>query len=123
MKTKQNPQPYSNVAGDGELPCTRRDFLKSAALLGGSAAVAGQIPGLLETLAYGRRDYLTPNAGYTLAKAEQILYSVCQQCNTQCGIKAKIQNGILTKIDGSPYSPWNLTPHVSYRTSPFKTAA
>ncbi|MBI3064137.1 MAG: molybdopterin-dependent oxidoreductase [Deltaproteobacteria bacterium] len=123
MKTKQNPQPYSNVAGDGELPCTRRDFLKSAALLGGSAAVAGQIPGLLETLAYGQRDYLTPNAGYTLAKAEQILYSVCQQCNTQCGIKAKIQNGILTKIDGSPYSPWNLTPHVSYRTSPFKTAA
>jgi len=123
MKTKQTPQPYSSVAGDGKFPCTRRDFLKSAALLGGSAAVAGQIPGLLETLAYGQGDYLTPNADYTLAKAEQILYSVCQQCNTQCGIKAKIQNGILTKIDGSPYSPWNLTPHLSYKTSPFKTAS
>ena len=122
MSTKQNPQAYSSVAGDGKFPRTRRDFLKSAALLGGSAAVAGQIPGLLETLAYGQSDYLTPNADYTLAKPEQILYSVCQQCNTQCGIKAKIQNGILTKIDGSPYSPWNLTPHLSYKTSPFKTA-
>jgi anaerobic selenocysteine-containing dehydrogenase len=102
---------------------TRRDFLKSAALLGGSAALAGQIPGLLNSPAHGEETYLSPQVDYLLAKPEQILYSVCQQCNTQCGIKAKIQNGILTKIDGSPFSPWNLTPHVSYKTSPFKTAA
>ena len=100
----------------------RRDFLKSAALLGGGAALAGQFPGFFGD-AEGKVSYLTPQVDYLLAKPEQILYSVCQQCNTQCGIKAKIQNGILTKIDGNPFSPWNLTPHVSYKTSPFNTAA
>jgi len=26
-------------------------------------------------------------------------------CNTGCGIKAKIENGIVAKIDGKPFSP------------------
>ena len=102
---------------------SRRDFLKSAAFLGGSAALASQIPGLFESLAEGETAYLKPQADYLLAKPEQIVYSVCQQCNTQCGIKAKIFNGIITKLDGNPLSPWNLTPHLPYKTSPFKTAA
>ncbi|MBI4280466.1 MAG: molybdopterin-dependent oxidoreductase, partial [Armatimonadetes bacterium] len=54
---------------------------------------------------------------------ENILYSVCQQCNAQCGIKAKIRDGVVVKVDGNPFNPWNLNPHLPYGTSPFETAA
>ncbi len=100
-----------------ESPESRRTFLKSAALLGGSAAVASQVPGLLARLAPAEAgSYLTPREAYPLARPENILYSVCQQCNTQCGIKVKLENGVIAKIDGNPYSPWNLMPHLPYRT-------
>jgi tetrathionate reductase subunit A len=33
---------------------------------------------------------------------------VCLQCNTGCGIKCKLQDGVVTKIDGNPYNPWTL---------------
>jgi tetrathionate reductase subunit A len=114
-----------NVRGDQEKKTarSRRDFLKSAALLGGGAVLAGQLPGVIKNSAEGKVNYLTPQVDYPLAKPEHILYSVCQQCNTQCGIKVKIQNGVATKIDGNPFSPWNLTPHLSFKSSPFATAA
>jgi anaerobic selenocysteine-containing dehydrogenase len=63
-----------------------------------------------------------PGFQYPLGKAENILYSVCQQCNTQCGIKAKIMNGVVVKIDGNPFDPWNMMPHLSY-TTPLLSAA
>jgi len=46
-----------------------------------------------------------------------MIFSACQQCNTQCGIKVKTENGVAVKIDGSPISPWNLTPQLPYKTS------
>ncbi len=119
---KNDPGESAGAAARGAC-FTRRDFLKSAAFLGGSAAVASQVPGLFERLAEGQTAYLRPQADYYAAKPQHILYSVCQQCNTQCGIKAKIQDGIVAKIDGNPLSPWNLTPHLPYKTSPFKAAA
>ncbi|MEK7878933.1 MAG: twin-arginine translocation signal domain-containing protein, partial [candidate division NC10 bacterium] len=76
-----------------ENKASRRAFLKTAALLGGSAAAASQVPGLLTRLGTAEANgYLTPQEQYPLAKPENILYSVCQQCNTQCGIKVKIEN-------------------------------
>ncbi|MBI2217676.1 MAG: hypothetical protein HYU51_10295 [Candidatus Rokubacteria bacterium] len=38
-------------------------------------------------------------------------------------MKAKLRDGVVVKLDGNPFSPWNLDPHVPYRTSPFETAA
>src|SRR5688572_18837801 len=101
---------------------TRRTFLKTAALLGGTAAAA-QVPALVTRLGAAERDgYVLPEADYPLAKPENILYSVCQQCNTQCGIKVKLEDGVIAKIDGNPYSPWNMMPHVPYRTPVTQTA-
>lgn len=48
---------------------------------------------------------------------ENQIYSVCQQCNTQCGIKMKFADGLLAKIDGNPYSPWTMTPQIPYKTA------
>src|SRR3989304_851015 len=67
--------------------------------------------------------YLAPQVDYPLAAPEHLLYSVCQQCNTQCGIKVKIRNGLVAKIDGNPYSPWNMVPHVPAPPPVSQTAA
>jgi len=106
------------VTQPAECGLTRREFLKLSAAVGGAAAFLGVLPYVQTVLA---QTSANPGA-YPLAKPENILYSVCQQCNGQCGIKVKILDGVAAKIEGNPYSPWNLFPHVDYRM-PLKQAA
>lgn len=96
---------------------SRRAFLAKGALLGFGASpiaslAAGQGDGQCALLNSKR-----PDAPYDLGDAENVLYSACLQCNTGCGIKAKIQDGIVTKIDGNPYNPWTLVPHLDGKVS------
>lgn len=95
---------------------TRRDFVKCTAFLGGSALAAGAVGGAVSGLA-AQSAQASPTGEYPLASPDSIIYSACQQCNTQCGIKVKIQNGVAVKIDGNPYSPFNLNPHLPYKTA------
>ncbi len=53
---------------------------------------------------------------------ENVIHSTCLQCNTGCGIKCRLQDGVVTKIDGNPYSPWTMVPHLPYGTD-FEKAA
>ncbi len=96
--------------------CSRRRFLAGGALLGagllGRALDAEGQPESAAVLNSPR-----PDAPYALADPENTLYSVCLQCNTGCGIKCKLQDGVLTKIDGNPYNPWTLLPHLDYDTA------
>ena len=102
---------------------TRRDFMKTSALLGGSAALAANVPWFMRFQSpAARARYINPTEEYVLARPENIIYSACQQCNGQCGIKVKIQDGVAVKIDGSPFSPLTMMPHVPYETSPFEMA-
>ncbi len=98
-------------------PKTRRDFIKSSAFLGGSAVLLSQFDWAQNLFAKAHAGTLTPAEEYDLAKAENILSTVCLQCNTGCGIKVKILNGIAVKIDGNPYSPWTMVPSIPYNTS------
>ncbi|MBI5582413.1 MAG: molybdopterin-dependent oxidoreductase [Deltaproteobacteria bacterium] len=104
---------------------SRRDFIKCSAILGG-AFWASQLEGVFDLIQRAEAGTLTPEEDYELKKTENILYTVCMQCNTGCGIKVKMyrQNGkaYAVKIDGSAYSPWLSVPHASYRTSPFDLA-
>jgi tetrathionate reductase subunit A len=101
----------------------RRTFLKNSALLGGVVAASGAVShlltGLPDSVAMGDRP---ANQPYVHHKPENQLYSVCQQCNTNCGIKVKFREGRLEKIDGNPFSPWTMTPHIPYDT-PISDAA
>src|SRR4030067_32006 len=90
-----------------ETQLKRRDFLTKSALLGGSVVVGTQTPWLVDLLGGPAKREIEPNAEYTLARPENIIYSVCQQCNTQCGIKIKLQDGGAVKGDGNPLRPWN----------------
>ncbi len=58
-----------------------------------------------------------PDAPYDMVRADNHICSSCLQCNTGCGIRCKIQDGVVTKIDGNPYSPWTMLPHLPFATS------
>ncbi|MGQ9488070.1 MAG: hypothetical protein ACUVTY_02130 [Armatimonadota bacterium] len=99
----------------------RRQFLKCSALLG-SSLMASQVEWATALLQRAEAGMLTPQEEYDLAKAENIIYSVCLQCNTGCGIKVKLfrENGqaVVVKIDGNPYDLFNALPHLPYNTPP-----
>lgn len=96
---------------------SRRDFLKISTAAGGAAAFLGLLPQVSAALAN-----TDDQTAYTLAQLENQIYSTCLQCNTVCGIKVKLRDGIAVKIDGNPYSPWTLSPHLNYNT-PFAETA
>ncbi|NIO17273.1 MAG: molybdopterin-dependent oxidoreductase [Deltaproteobacteria bacterium] len=91
---------------------TRRELIKSGALIGGSALLMNRIEGALGLLskveAAGYK-----GLAYPFADPKNVIYSVCLQCHTACPIKVKIIDGIAVKMDGNPYSPQNMTPHLT----------
>ncbi len=110
-KSRQNKQ-----AADSGMSSSRRQFLKIGAFTGGAA--------LLGSCSYQQiKDSFQGSGDYPYADPENILYSVCLQCNTGCGIKVKVHNGVAVKVDGNPRAPQTLWPHLPYETSPFMTAA
>jgi anaerobic selenocysteine-containing dehydrogenase len=92
---------------------SRRQFLAGGALLGGGLLTSG-VASAAAQLTKNNAVLLSdrPDAPYSHADPENVIHSVCLQCNTGCGIKCKLQDGVLTKIDGNPYSPWTLVPHL-----------
>lgn len=84
----------------------RRTFLKVSGALAAAAAAdpvfrAGDTgPGTAQAATVTGEIPADP-----VESAEDILYSVCQMCHGRCGIRAKVIDGILVKIDGNPYHP------------------
>jgi anaerobic selenocysteine-containing dehydrogenase len=97
---------------------SRRDFLKTTAVAGCGAIVASQLDFARGLIARVEAGELTAAEAYELMKAENTLYSVCLNCNTGCGIKVKILDGVAVKIDGNPYNPFNLHPHLEMKDTP-----
>lgn len=98
---------------------SRRDFLKLSAAAGGAAALLGNLPSIAAAM---KKAQGAGEDGFFESAPENQIYTVCLQCNTGCGIKVKLMDGIATKIDGNPYSPWTLWPHPAYET-PVKAMA
>ena len=93
------------MANDKTTTVSRRDFLKTTALAGCGAVVASHFDFARDLIARVEAGELTQAEAYELLKAENTLYSVCLNCNTGCGIKVKILDGVAVKIDGNPYQP------------------
>lgn len=94
-------------------------FLAGGSLLGTGlfASVFGAdrpAPGGEAAIINGTR----PDADDARLHPDNVLYTACLQCNTGCGIKCRLQDGVVTKIDGNPYNPWTLVPHLPYATKP-----
>jgi anaerobic selenocysteine-containing dehydrogenase len=90
---------------------SRRDFLKVSAAFGGAAAFLGFGP-LARQAAAGQQAAAT----IPLFDPANSIQTVCLQCNTGCGLKVKLLDGIAAKLDGNPYSPWNMEPALAYTT-------
>ena len=60
---------------------------------------------------------------YPLADPENVIHTSCLQCNTQCTLKVKLQDGLVTKIDGNPYGADTLYPHLPFATPPQEAVA
>jgi len=101
---------------------SRREFLKRSALLGCGALVASELDLARALIARAEAGELTPAELYQLNRLENTLYTVCLDCNTGCGIKVKVVDGVAVKIDGNPYNPWTLHPHLPM-TADLATAA
>ena len=87
----------------------RRTFLKVSGTVA-SAAMASQVFTVSNLSAAQAASTLTQTGEFNpdpLETAEDIIYSVCQMCHSRCGIRAKVKEGILVKLDGNPYHPNN----------------
>src|SRR5512138_3623174 len=94
---------------------SRRDFLKTTAVAGCGAIVASQLDFARGLIARVEAGEITAAEAYELLKAENTLYTVCLNCNTGCGIKVKILDGVAVKVDGNPYNPFTLHPHLDMK--------
>ncbi|MCS7183011.1 MAG: molybdopterin-dependent oxidoreductase, partial [Thermoanaerobaculum sp.] len=84
----------------------RRELLGSAAFLAGTAAGAA----LVEEASAG------PLRESPAASPESYIYTTCLQCNTGCEIKVRIENGVAVKVEGNPYGPRAMDPHIPWNT-------
>ena len=98
---------------------SRRYFLTACSALAGGVALSAW--GCQSSEQKGLDG--TKPGPYPMADAENIIHSTCLQCNTQCTLKVKVQDGLVTKIDGNPYSPITLFPHLPYETPPKEAVA
>ncbi len=92
---------------------SRREFLKATAITGGACALLGQMPGAMQAI---NQAMAATGEDFFEANPANQIYTVCLQCNTGCGIKVKLLDGVAAKIDGNPYSPWTMWPHPAYET-------
>lgn len=82
----------------------RRTFLKVSGALA-AVPLASQV--------FTRKAYAAPsvvtgeNPPDGVETAEDIIYTVCQMCHSRCGVRARLKEGILVKLDGNPYHPNN----------------
>ncbi len=95
---------------------SRRDFLKQGAIAGCGALAASRLDGPLALIGRADAGELGSAELYQLNRLENTLYTACLNCNTGCGIKVKVLDGVAVKIDGSPFNPFTLTPHLPMTT-------
>jgi anaerobic selenocysteine-containing dehydrogenase len=92
---------------------SRRTFLKISAAASGTTAFLGSMFGFNRLLA-AQTQAAEGSLPYPLLDPTNQIYTVCLQCNTGCGIKVKLLDGVAVKIDGNPYSPMTMNPHVDF---------
>lgn len=108
LSTRSKVMQQSTVKKKG---ITRRSLMQGAIIAGTGAFLGDKLGWICKKVA------ASENVTYPLASADSTIYSVCLQCHTACPIKVKVRNGLAVKIDGNPYTPQNLLPHLPYTTA------
>lgn len=108
-------QPDATTEQPDGCQISRRDFVKLGAFTSGSVAFLGATAAY-PALAKAQTTVADAAAAYPLSAPANQIYSVCLQCNTGCGIKVKLLDGVAAKIDGNPFGPMSMYPHIPYET-------
>ncbi len=109
---------------DGKNRVERRDFLRSAALLGGCGVLAGTVAPVFARLAHAQRMAELDKGEYKYLhnNPENTIFSTCLQCHTDCSLRCKVVDGVLVKIDGSPICAQTRVPNLPYEGDLAKAA-
>ncbi len=91
---------------------TRRAFLRSTAAFAAAGAFGGMFFRENSALAASFGDPVLIETDPRV----QIKYSTCQGCHGRCGIRCKVVDGVLVKIDGNPFNPCNSDAHLPFET-------
>lgn len=112
----------------------RRDVLKAGAAAGGLAAFAA---GFSETGTRAAQSWfgdkttngvhgrslepemrIAPNGKLELNPNQQVSYTMCLGCTTQCGVRVRIDKATqsVVRVAGNPYSPLSADPHLPMGT-------
>jgi len=109
MNTSKKDMPTPEP--EGQRAPARRELLKTTALLGGLASVVGRVRAETSE-AEGR----AAGPAEAAPSAADYIYTTCLQCNTGCEIKVRIQDGVAVKVEGNPYGPRAMDPHIPWNT-------
>jgi tetrathionate reductase subunit A len=121
MKEENNSGTANNQNGGKKM--NRIKFLKKLGLVGVAGLVTKHVLSKDDNEKINKEVSVTSETfEYHRNDPENMIYSVCLNCNTGCPTKVKIQNGNIVKLDGNPYSPWNKMPFIPYNT-PLNEAA
>lgn len=94
----------------------RRSFLRFSMALAGAAFTS---PLLVQTAKAVTTGALPPDPLEGSENVE-IRYTVCLMCHSKCGLRVKVHNNVIVKIDGNPYHPNNMED--AYERIPESTA-
>lgn len=101
---------------------TRRNFLKGSTVAAAGLALAPKYFSQVRPVSATIQNTGVPDPLETDASVD-IIHSVCLMCHSACGIRGKVKDGILLKVDGNPYHPNSMEPdeRLPYSTS-YETA-
>ena len=85
-------------------PLSKREFLKLSAGVVGATAVLGSARGLLTSLEAESGNPITIHTSIN----DKIVPTVCLLCPSGCGMLARVADGNVVKMEGSPMHPINL---------------
>jgi len=83
---------------------SRRDFLKTAALTGGAALTLGGVEAALQNIPA----QAAAQGQLRTSQQDVIVPGVCSLCSAGCGILARVADGRVVKLEGSPMHPVNV---------------
>ena len=94
-----------NPAAPKRMTMTRRTFVGAAgATVAGTALAATALPPLLEMgvpqAVLADESHESPSVQY-----DREVYTLCEQCVWRCGLRAKVREDKLVKLDGNPFHP------------------
>ena len=94
---------------------SRRIFVKGVLALGALAATGGCMQSSDKPARWisGGPD-VDPVNGPNV----KFVRTICLGCHSACGLQCKVADGVLVKIDGNPYHPNNMEPHLPFKTDP-----